>query len=57
MSLTGPTWLAVFATPSNILEEYQLNWREWARAPIKLPVAWGDFYVPAPSVPSAAGRQ
>jgi Protein of unknown function with HXXEE motif len=26
-------------------EEYQLNWRDWARAVIGLPVEWSDFYV------------
>ena len=45
MSLTDLTWLAVFCYAIHILEEYQLNWRDWARAVIKLPVEWSDFYV------------
>jgi hypothetical protein len=28
-----------------IMEEYTFNWRDWARAVIKLPVEWSDFYV------------
>jgi hypothetical protein len=28
-----------------MLEEYMLDWRDWARAVIKVPVEWGDFYV------------
>jgi hypothetical protein len=28
-----------------MLEEFILNWRDWARAVIKLPVEWDDFYV------------
>jgi hypothetical protein len=30
---------------SHVLEEYQLNWRDWARAVIGLPVEWSDFYI------------
>lgn len=45
MSLTDLIWLAVFCYAIHILEEYQLNWRDWARAVIKLPVEWSDFYV------------
>ena len=45
MSLTDLTWLAVACYALHILEEYQLNWRDWARAVIKLPVEWSDFYV------------
>jgi hypothetical protein len=37
-------WLAT-AYGVHILEEYQLNWRDWARAVIGLPVEWSDFYV------------
>ncbi|MFI5408879.1 HXXEE domain-containing protein [Kaistia sp. UC242_56] len=28
-----------------MMEEFSFNWRDWARAVIKLPVEWGDFYV------------
>lgn len=45
MSLTDLLWLATAAYGIHILEEYQLNWRDWARAVIRLPVEWSDFYV------------
>jgi Protein of unknown function with HXXEE motif len=45
MSLTDLTWLATAAYGVHILEEYELNWRDWARAVIGLPVEWSDFYV------------
>ena len=45
MSLTDLLWLATACYALHILEEYQLNWRDWARAVIKLPVEWSDFYV------------
>jgi hypothetical protein len=45
MSLNDLMWLAVAAYGLHILEEYQLDWRNWARAVIKLPVEWADFYV------------
>jgi hypothetical protein len=45
MSLTDLLWLATAAYGVHILEEYQLNWRGWARAVIGLPVEWSDFYV------------
>jgi hypothetical protein len=45
MSLTDLLWLATAAYGIQILEEYQLNWRDWARAVIRLPVEWSDFYV------------
>ena len=45
MSLSDWTWLTVAAYGLHILEEYQLDWRNWARAVIKLPVEWPDFYV------------
>lgn len=45
MSLTDLIWLAVLCYAIHILEEYQLNWRDWARVVIKLPVEWSDFYV------------
>jgi hypothetical protein len=45
MSLIDLMWLATAAYGMHILEEYQLNWRDWARAVIALPVEWSDFYV------------
>jgi hypothetical protein len=45
MSLTDLIWLATGAYGLHILEEYQLNWRDWARAVIGLPAEWSDFYV------------
>jgi uncharacterized protein with HXXEE motif len=45
MSLTDLMWLATAAYGLHVLEEYQLNWRDWARAVIGLPVEWSDFYV------------
>src|ERR1700719_5121388 len=45
MSLTDLMWLATASYGLHILEEYQLNWRDWARAVIRLPVGWSDFYV------------
>jgi hypothetical protein len=45
MSLTDLMWLATAGYGLHILEEYQLNWRDWARAVVALPVEWSDFYV------------
>jgi hypothetical protein len=45
MSLIDLMWLATAAYGLHVLEEYQLNWRDWARAVIALPVEWSDFYV------------
>jgi hypothetical protein len=45
MTLTDLLWLAVACYGLHILEEYQLDWRNWARAVIKLPVEWSDFHV------------
>lgn len=45
MNLTTLAWLAMAAYALHILEEYSFNWRGWARAVLKLPVEWGDFYV------------
>jgi Protein of unknown function with HXXEE motif len=28
-----------------MLEEYELNWRDWARFVLHLPVEWGSFYI------------
>jgi len=45
MTLTDLLWVAVACYGLHILEEYQLDWRNWARGVIKLPVEWSDFYV------------
>ncbi|VFU07384.1 conserved membrane hypothetical protein [Methylocella tundrae] len=45
MSYYEWSWLAVGAYAVHILEEFALDWRNWARAVIKLPVEWSDFYV------------
>lgn len=45
MTLTTAAWLAMAAYSLHILEEYTLDWRNWAREVIKLPVEWPDFYV------------
>ncbi len=45
MSLTDLLWLATAAYGIHILEEYQLNWRDWARDALHLPAEWTDFYV------------
>ena len=45
MTLAEVAWLALAAYAVHILEEYALDWRDWARAVIGLPVEWGDFYV------------
>ncbi|GAB4065384.1 HXXEE domain-containing protein [Ancylobacter sonchi] len=45
MDLTTLAWLSMLAYSVHILEEYELDWRNWAREVIKLPVEWRDFYV------------
>lgn len=45
MSLSDLAWLALAAYAVHILEEFILDWRNWARAVIGLPVEWADFYV------------
>jgi Protein of unknown function with HXXEE motif len=45
MALADLLWLATGCYALHILEEYQLNWRDWARSVIALPVEWRDFYV------------
>jgi len=38
-------WIATAAYGLHILEEYELNWRDWAQNILKLPVDWNSFYV------------
>ncbi len=45
MSLSQWLWLATAAYGIHVLEEFVLDWRDWARAVIRLPVEWADFYV------------
>jgi hypothetical protein len=45
MSLQTLAWLSMAAYALHIMEEYTFDWRNWARAIIKLPVEWSDFYV------------
>lgn len=45
MTLTQLLWLATACYGIHILEEYQLDWRDWARTALGLPVEWSDFYV------------
>lgn len=45
MDLTHWIWLATGAYGIHAFEEFELDWRNWARAVIKLPVEWHDFYV------------
>lgn len=45
MNLTHWIWLATGAYGVHAFEEFELDWRNWARAVIKLPVEWHDFYV------------
>ena len=45
MSLVSLAWLSMAAYAIHVMEEYTFDWRHWARAVIKLPVEWSDFYV------------
>lgn len=45
MTLTTLAWLCMAAYAIHIMEEFMLNWRDWARNVLKLPVEWPDFYV------------
>lgn len=45
MTLQTLAWLSMAAYAIHIMEEYSFDWRNWARAVIKLPVEWSDFYV------------
>ena len=45
MALQTWAWLATAAYAVHVMEEYTLNWRDWARGALGLPVEWYDFYV------------
>ena len=38
-------WVALIAYSLHVLEEYMLDWKNWANRVLKLPVDWGQFYV------------
>jgi hypothetical protein len=45
MTLDDLLWIATGAYAIHVLEEYLFDWANWTRAVLKLPVAWGDFYI------------
>jgi hypothetical protein len=45
MDLSHWLWLATAVYALHALEEFMLDWRDWARAVIGLPVEWSHFYV------------
>jgi len=45
MTLSHWLWLATAAYAVHMLEEFMLDWRDWARAVIGIPVEWPDFYI------------
>ena len=45
MDLSHWIWLATGAYGVHAFEEFEFDWRNWARAVIGLPVEWHDFYV------------
>jgi Protein of unknown function with HXXEE motif len=45
VTLSTLAWLSMIAYSVHILEEFSLDWRNWARGVLKLPVEWADFYV------------
>lgn len=38
-------WIALCAYSIHMLEEHQLNWRDWARSVLRLPVDWVTFFL------------
>lgn len=45
MDLAHWLWLCLAVYAVHMLEEFMLDWRDWARAVIGLPVEWPDFYM------------
>ena len=45
MNLMTLAWLAFAAYAVHVLEEYTFDWRNWARAVLRLPVDWNTFYL------------
>jgi hypothetical protein len=44
-SLSALAWLCMAAYALHVLEEFQMDWRDWAKQVLKLPVTWPEFYV------------
>jgi hypothetical protein len=38
-------WICTTAYAAHVIEEYELNWRDWARSVLHLPVDWNSFYL------------
>jgi hypothetical protein len=38
-------WISVAAYGVHMVEEHELNWRDWARMVLHLPVDWASFYM------------
>ena len=45
MSFAAMSWLLLLAYALHMLEEFMLDWRDWAAGVLGLPVSWPDFYV------------
>lgn len=45
MPLSDLLWLCTAAYGIHVLEEFEFDWRNWARSVFKLPVEWADFYI------------
>jgi hypothetical protein len=45
IGLTDLLWICTIAYGIHALEEFMLDWRDWAQAVINVPVTWPDFYV------------
>jgi hypothetical protein len=45
MKFGAVVWLLLGAYAIHVLEEFALNWRDWARSILRLPVEWPTFYV------------
>ncbi|WP_431267227.1 HXXEE domain-containing protein [Dankookia sp. P2] len=45
MTLADLLWLSTAAYALHVIEEFVLDWRNWARNVLGLPVEWSSFYV------------
>lgn len=45
LSFSAMSWLLLLAYAVHMLEEFMLDWRDWAEGVLGLPVSWPDFYV------------
>lgn len=45
MTLADLLWLSTAAYAAHVIEEFVLDWRNWARNVLGLPVEWLSFYV------------